>query len=194
MRGQARPSPCFGVSYAANPMPVRVHLHFHRGTRPSRPWFGMVIARAPAGPHHRSPAAAQTGRGPAPWRHSPSPRLTVGPSGGPHPCLVTSPGGGQPGGPGKGAVTGSRDPGHVNASGVQAGQARVRQCVTIPRPKSTPAQVPNSDPTHTPILPVSAPHMGRARAPAAGGGKARHRPACHERPRGSPGGPPPACS
>ena len=78
----------------------------------------LVIARAPAGPHHRSPAAAQTGRGPAPWRHSPSPRLTVGPSGGPHPCLVTSPGGGQPGGPGKGAVTGSRDPGHVNASGV----------------------------------------------------------------------------
>ena len=34
--------------------------------------------------------------------------------------------------------------------------------------------------------------MGRARAPAAEGGKARRRPACHTRPRGSPGGPPPA--
>ena len=30
--------------------------------------------------------------------------------------------------------------------------------------------------------------MGRARAPAAEGGKARRRPACHTRPRGSPGG------
>ena len=167
--------------------------------RAAPPQSGGGTDRQRPGPVAAQPLASSYSRPiwrPAPvsghvpgWRAAGRPR-----EGGRHPCLVTSPGGGQPGGPGKGAVTGSRDPGHVNASGVQAGQARVRQCVTIPRPKSTPAQVPNSDPTHTPILPVSAPHMGRARAPAAGAGKARHRPACHQRPRGSPGGRPPACS
>jgi hypothetical protein len=89
----------------------------------------------------------------------------------PAPVSGHVPGWRQPGGPGKGVVTGSRFQSKIN-----------------PGPSAKTATL------HTPILPVSAPHMGRARAPAARAGKARHRPACHQRPRGSPGGRPPTCS
>jgi len=48
----------------------------------------------------------------------------------------------------------------------------------------------NPSPNNTQPL-VVAPHMGRARAPAAEGGKTPHRPACHKRPgeprRAAPG-------
>jgi hypothetical protein len=55
----------------------------------------------------------------------------------PAPVSGHVPGWRQPGGPGKGVVTGSRDPGHVSASGVPCASVRHHS-----NPKSTPAQVP----------------------------------------------------